>query len=160
MPLQLFKDTHPARSKQTIRTTLLIRFGFAAIKKLTSSTSHQLKIVNPIILHYMKILRLKVSGDFEFIGKNQSSPHEVKNISSLRFSPEKIACTMTGEVVVTELNAAFFPNTSQTHCSLLATWGHWDNTLEVLSVGSEQMMVKLHHPPLDRVRCYYGCHIV
>lgn len=152
MPLQLFKDPHPPRSKSTVRTTLLIRFGYA-IKKLTSSMSNQLKIVNPVVRYYMKILRPKISGDLEFIGKNQTPFHKVANTISAGCSPERIACMISGEIAVTGLDAAFFPSSSQTHHSLLVTWGHWDNTLVVRSVGAEPIStLKLHHPPLNRVR--------
>lgn len=151
MPLQLFKDSHPPRSKTTVRTTLLIRFGFA-IKKLTSSMSHQLKIVNPIIRYYMKVYRPKISGENEFIGKSQSPPHKKGSIIPTGCTPERIACIMSGEIAVTGFDAAFFPSSSQAHNSLLVTWGHWDNSLVVRSVGAEPSTLKLHHPPLNRVR--------
>ena len=61
---------------------------------------------------------------------------------------------ITGEIAVTGLDSAFFPSSSQTHHGLLVTWGHWDNSLVVRSVGAEPSTLKLHHPPLNRVsRC-------
>ncbi len=156
MPLQLFKEPHPPRSKSTVRTTLLIRFGYA-IKKLTFSMSTQLKIVNPIVRYYMKVLRPKISGDFEFIGKNQAPPHKRVHSMYAGCSPERIVCMITGEIAVTGLDSAFFPSSSQTHHGLLVTWGHWDNSLVVRSVGAEPSTLKLHHPPLNRVS---GCGLV
>ncbi len=153
MPLQLFKEPHPPRSKSTVRTTLLIRFGFA-IKKLTSSMSNQLKITNPIVRYYMKLLRPKISGDYEFIGKNQSPPHKLISNLEAGCSPERIACLLNGDIAVTGLDAAFFPSSSQTHNGLLVTWGHWDNSMIVRSVGPEPSTLKLHHPPLNRVSLF------
>lgn len=151
MPLQLFHEPHPPRSKSTVRTTLLIRFGYA-LKKLTSSMSNQLKIIDPIVRFYMRVLKPKVFGDYEFIGKSQSPPHKVSCVQSAGCTPERIACMVNGEIAVTGLNATFFPTSSANQHNLLVTCGHWDNTIVVRSVGAEPSTLKLLHPPLNRVR--------
>ena len=151
MPLQLFKEPHPARSKSTVRTTLLIRFG-TMLKRLTSSLSGPLKITNPQIVHCIKIIRPKVNIDCEFIGKGDSSIlHRPIYTTSVSCSPERLVCLWNGEVAVTSLNASFFPSASQTYNSLLVTWGHWDNTLVVHLVGMEPTTIKLHHSSLNKV---------
>lgn len=153
MPLQLFKDSHPPRSKSTVRTTLLIRFGFA-LKKLTS-TSNQLKMINPYVKYYLRIIRPKVNVDCEFIGKHQPPSHKCASTLGTSCSPERITCLLngSGDLAVTEFQAAFFPSSSVTHSSLLVTWGHWDNTMVIRSVCSEPSTLKLHHPPLNRISC-------
>ena len=155
MPLQLFKDSHPPRSKSTVRTTLLIRFGFA-LKKLTS-TSNQLKMINPYVKYYLRIIRPKVNIDCEFIGKHQPPSHKCASTLGTSCSPERITCLLngSGDLAVTEFQAAFFPSSSVTHSSLLVTWGHWDNTMVIRSVCSEPSTLKLHHPPLNRVRIHF-----
>ena len=61
-------------------------------------------------------------------------------------------CLSSGELVVMERETNFFLASSQTHGSLLVTWGNWDNTVVVQSVGFESGSVRLHHHPLNKVR--------
>ena len=56
-----------------------------------------------------------------------------------------------------ERETNFFLASSQTHSSLLVTWGNWDNSVAVRSVGFESASVRLHHHPLNKVKCLSVC---
>ena len=150
MPQQLFRDPHPLRSKSTVRTTLLIRFG-TVIKRLTSFSSAPLKVSNPYILNHMQTVRPKIYTDSVFIGKPGYPVHRPGHTVNTTISPEKLACLWNGEVAVTELKACLFPSASQMYNNLLVTWGHWDNALVIRVVGMESSTIRLHHQPLNKV---------
>ena len=149
MPQQLFNEPHPLRSKPTVRTTLLIRFG-SAIKKLTSLSS-TIKLTNPYVQQYLKMVKPKVNVDCEFIGKVDPLIHKAVHTINVTISPERIVPLQSGELTVTEFQTAFFPSSSQTHSSLLVTWGHWDNTLVVRPAFVDAPPIRLHHPMLNKV---------
>uniref|UniRef100_A0A1X7VEE8 Uncharacterized protein n=2 Tax=Amphimedon queenslandica TaxID=400682 RepID=A0A1X7VEE8_AMPQE len=159
MPLQLFKEPHPHRSKTTVRTTLLIRFG-SILKRLTSSSSAPLKINNSIISHSMKLIKPKVSLDCVFIGQpDPPFSHRPIVTTTVPLSPERLTCLWNGEVAITDQDAAFFPSPSGTYNSLFISWGHWDNAILIRSVGisDHSITIKLHNSPLNRVTC---CQVV
>lgn len=152
MPLQLFKESHPPRSKSTVRTTLLIRFG-SIFKRLTSSSSAPLKINNSIVSSNMKLIKPKVSNNCVFIGQpDPPFSHRPIVTTPVPLSPERLTCLWNGEVAITDQDASFFPSPSSTYNSLLVSWGHWDNAVLIRSVTSEYgHTVKLSNSPLNRV---------
>ena len=149
MPQQLFNEPHLLRSKPTVRTTLLIRFG-SAIKKLTSLSSNA-KPTNIFVQQCLKLVKPKVSIDCEFIGKVDPLIHKPVHTINVAVSPERIVPLVNGELAVTEYQMAFFPSSSQTHNSLLVTWGHWDNALVVRPAFIDAPPIRLHHPMLNKV---------
>ena len=159
MPLQLFKEPHPHRSKTTVRTTLLIRFG-SILKRLTSSSSAPLKIHNSMISHSMKLIKPKVSLDCIFIGQpDPPFSHRPIVTTPVSLSPERLTCLWNSEVAITDQDAAFFPSPSGTYNNLLISWGHWDNAILIRSVGinDHTTTIKLHNSPLNRVSPLIHC---
>ena len=156
MPLQLFKDAHPARTKMTIVTAFRMRVG-TALRRFTSYSSGGLRYSNPYIWLYIQLLRQKdprsaLSCEIEFIGLPGHPTPALYNKLDTRWTPERLLCVSSGELLVMERDINFFQASSQTHASLLVTWGNWDNTVAVRSVGFDSGSVRLHHHPLNKVR--------
>ena len=104
-----------------------------------------------IFLHRVKLVTS--SSDCDFLG-NPNPPDLVPVHSAMiDRTPEKMVCIGNGELVLTELNASFFQNSSPAHSSLLLTWGTWDNSLTVRSTMQETTYIRLHSHPLNRVGC-------
>ena len=104
---------------------------------------------------YLQLLRQKDPKsiyDLEFIGHNGAPPPAMYSKVVARWTPEKLVCLSPGDLVVMEREASFFLASSQTHASLLVTWGNWDNSVIVRSIGPESRSIRLHHHPLNKVR--------
>lgn len=56
-------------------------------------------------------------------------------------------------MIVMDKYSAYFPSASPSHCSLLATWGSWDNAMMLTSSNDDLPPLSLHPHPLDRVSC-------
>ena len=155
MPLQLFREPHPARCKSAVLTTFRIRIG-SALKRIIT-TSPLVKVTNPFFWMnvYQHRVKLSVSSsDCDFIG-TQGSPELIHAHSAtvLDRIPERIVCIGNGELIITQMRVSFFQNSAPAHSSLLITWGHWDNSLVVYSTATtETTIVRLHPHPLNRVR--------
>ena len=104
-----------------------------------------------IFLHRVKLVTS--SSDCDFLGN--PSPPDLLPVHSAMVdrTPEKMVCIGNGELVLTELNASFFQNSSPAHSSLLLTWNTWDNSLTVRSTMQETTYIRLHSHPLNRVGC-------
>ena len=155
MPLQLFKEPHQPRSKSTVLTAFRIRVG-TALRRLTSSSSGLMRYGNPYVWLYVQLLRQKdprstCSCELEFIGNDNPPTPTLYNKLETRWTPERLLCISSGELLVMERETNFFLASSQTHSSLLVTWGNWDNSVAVRSVGFENGSIKLHHHPLNKV---------
>ena len=156
MPLQLFREPHPPRTKTTVLTMFRMRIG-SALKRFTTSSPFA-KLYNPYIWNAISIHRFRFAvpnNECDFIG---SQGREILFADSTQVdrTPEKIVSFGNGEVVLTELQALFFQNTSPAHSSLLVTWAKWDNSLTVRSMLVEPAVVRLHPHPLNRV-CVCMC---
>ena len=113
-------------------------------------------MTSPYFWRYIFLHRVKLgtsSSDCDFLGS--PSPPDLLPVHSAMVdrTPEKMVCIGNGELVLTELNASFFQNSSPAHSSLLLTWGMWDNSLTVRSTTQETTYIRLHSHPLNRVGC-------
>ena len=152
MPLLLFREPHPPRAKTTVLTMFRMRFG--SIKKRFTATSPLAKVTNPEI--WMHILPHKVkfsisNSDCDFIGAQGSTDLVFPHISVVDHIPEKIVCIGNSELILTDIHALFYVNSSPAHSSLLVTWGMWDNSLIVRSLSHESAFITLHPHPLNWV---------
>ena len=152
MPLQLFKEPHPSRSKNSILTSLRIRIG-SALRWLSTSPPI-LKVASPYFKMHISLHRAKLpvsSSDCDFIGTSGPPDLMYSHSQVAERLPEKIVCIGNGELIVTEQNASYFPSSSPAHSGLLVTWGSWDNSLVVRSIVSDVPPLNLHPHPLNQV---------
>lgn len=157
MPLQLFRDPHPTRSKNSILTSFRIRLGSAL--RWLSANPPLLKVTSPHIWIHISILkaRIPLSGsECDFIGIPGTPDLLYSHEQSVDRVPEKIAVIGNAELIVTGMQSSYFQSSSPAHSSLLVTWGNWDNSLVVRSIANETAVIRLHSHPLNRVGpCYY-----
>ena len=155
MPLQLFREPHPARCKSAVLTTFRVRIGSALKRIITNSPL--VKVTNPFFWMNVCVHRARLSSsgaDCDFIG-TQGTPELVfAHMATVQDRiPEKMVCIGNGELIITHLWVSFFQSSAPAHSSLLVTWGHWDNALVVYSTATtEKIVVRLHPHPLNRVR--------
>lgn len=154
MPLLLFREPHPARSKNSVLTTFRMRIGIA-LKRFTTS-SPLARVSNPHLWNSISIQKVRITispADCDFIGCQGQPDMVFSHSSTVDRVPEKIACIGNGEILVTGLRSVFFQNTSPAHSSLLVLWGTWDNSLIVRSTSHDSASLRLHLHSLNRVTC-------
>ena len=152
MPLQLFKDPHPPRSKNSILTSFRIRIG-SALRWLSASPP-VLRPTSPYFLMCISMLKVRtpLSGsECDFIGSPGSPDLLVSHEQTVDRVPEKIVVVGGSELVVTGLQSSYYQSSSPTHASLLVVWGTWDNLLVVRSTSCDAACLRLHSHPLNRV---------
>ena len=152
MPLQLFRDPHPPRSKNSILTSFRIRIGSAL--RWLSMTPPLLRTTSPFFWMYITFLKARIplsSSDCDFIGTPGTPDLLFSHEQAVERLPEKIVVVGSAEVIVTGLQTSYFQSSSPTHTSLLVVWGTWDNSLVVRSTASDTPPVRLHSHPLNRV---------
>ena len=159
MPLQLFRDPHPTRSKNSMLTSFRIRIGSAL--RWLSATPPLLKVTSPLFWMHISVLkaRFALSGsECDFIGTPGSPDLLFSHEQSVDRVPEKIVVVGSGEVIVTGMQTSYFQSSSPAHSSLLVTWGTWDNSLVVRSTAGDATVIRLHPHPLNRVGLSPRCH--
>ena len=157
MPLQLFREPHPPRSKNSMLTSFRIRIG-SALRWLSTSPTI-LKVASPYLWMNISLYKAKLpisSSECDFIGTPGSPDLMYSHNHVMERLPEKIVCIGSGELIITELLASYFPSSSPAHSSLLLTWGSWDNSIVVRSIASDTAAISLHPHPLNRVS---PCHL-
>ncbi|CAI8030834.1 Lysosomal-trafficking regulator [Geodia barretti] len=154
MPLQLFRDPHPPRSKNSILTSFRIRIG-SALRWLSAAPPTQR---TPSLYFWMHVssvkARIPLSGsECDFIGTPGSPDLVFAHDQSLERVPERISVVGGGELIVTGLQTAYFPSSSPATAGVLVVWGTWDNSLVLRSTACESTAVRLHSHPLNKVTC-------
>ena len=152
MPLQLFREPHPPRSKSTVLTVFRMRIG-SALRRLTTP-SPLVRVNSPYFWMYMHLHKVKfnISGsDCDFIGAQGVPDMMFAHCSTVDQIPEKMVCVANGELIITAVRVLFFLNSSPAHSSLLVTWANWDNSLIVRSTAYDSPPIRLHSHPLNRV---------
>ena len=152
MPLQLFKDAHAPRSKNSILTSFRIRIG-SALRWLSAVPPTQRTPSPHFWMHISPVkARIPLSGsECDFIGTPGSPDLLFSHEQGLERVPEKIVVVGGSELIVTGLQTSYFQSSSPAHASLLVVWGTWDNSLVVRSTACESSAVRLHSHPLNRV---------
>ena len=153
MPLQLFKDPHPPRSKNSMLTSFRIRIG-SPLRWLATSPPI-LKPTSPYILMWISLLKVRIplsGSECDFIGTSGSPDLLFSHEQSIDRVPEKIyVIGSNGELIVTGLQSSYYQSSSPAHASLLVMWGTWDNSMVVRSTSCDFTSVRLHLHPLNRV---------
>lgn len=152
MPLQLFREPHPPRSKNSMLTSFRIRIG-SALRWLSTSPPIR-RVPNPYLWMHISLHKAKIpisSSECDFIGSPGSPDLMYSQNLAVERLPEKIVCIGSGELIITGLYTSYFPSSSPAHSSLLVTWGSWDNSLVVRSIASDTAAIRLHPHPLNRV---------
>lgn len=152
MPLQLYRDPHPTRSKNSILTSFRIRIG-SALRWLSAPPPVQ-RTPSPYFWMHLSAVKAKIplSGSgCDFIGTPGSPDLVFAQDQLIDRVPEKIVVVGGAELIVTGLQTAFFPSSSPSHAGLLVVWGTWDNSLVVRSTACETTALRLHSHPLNRV---------
>ena len=152
MPLQLFRDPHATRSKNSILTSFRIRIGSAL--RWLSTTPPLLKTSSPFFWMFISLIKVRIplsGSECDFIGTPGTPDLLFAHEQSIERVPERIVVISNTELIVTGLQSSYFQSSSPTHSSLLVTWGTWDNSLVVRSTASETTVIRLHSHPLNRV---------
>lgn len=152
MPLQLFKDPHPPRSKNSILTSFRIRIG-SALRWLSTVPPIQRTPSIYFWIHVSSVkARIPLSGsECDFIGMPGMPDLVFAHVQILERVPERIVMVGGAELIVTGLQTVYFPSTSPATAGLLVVWGTWDNSLVLRSTASDTTAIRLHSHPLNKV---------
>ena len=152
MPLQLFREPHAPRTKNTVLTNFRMRLG-NVLKRFTT-TSPMIKITSSAFLSNITLHRARIGGsssDNDFIGAQVKPDLVFSYVSSVDRTPEKLVYIGNGELIVTEMRSLFFLSTSPSSSSLMVIWGTWDNSLIVRSTVNDSTTLRLHSHPFNKV---------
>ena len=158
MPLQLFREPHAPRTKNTVLTNFRMRLG-NVLKRFTT-TSPMIKFTSSAFCSNITLHRTRLGGsssDNDFIGIQAKPDPVYSHVSAVDRTPEKLVYIGNGELIVTEMKSLFFLSTSPSSSSLLVLWGTWDNTLIVRSTVSDSTSLRLHSHPSNKVSSKNKC---
>lgn len=153
MPLQLFREPHPQRTKGAVLTSFRMRLG-TALKRFTS-TSPFVRVSSQYFWMNISVHRVKTnisSSDCDFIGAQGLPDMLISHMSEVdNRSPERLIRISGGELIVIDQKVLFVHSSSPVSASLLVQWGTWDNSIIVRSTANETDVVRLLSHPLNRV---------
>ena len=151
MPLQLFKDPHPARHRTTVLREFMLKIG-SLLRKIQESESLFKNMTSILISRHMLVCRPRLSQQGQdFIGSDEGAEPVCVYQEEVEFNHPNIFYLSGGEERVALLTprAAFVQASSRTYQSVVVTWGNWDNAVHILAFDGT--VCKLYPPALDRV---------
>jgi hypothetical protein len=156
MPLQLFKDPHPARHRTTVLREFMLKIG-SLLRKIQESESLFKNMTSILISRHMLVCRPRLSQQGQdFIGSDEGAEPVCVYQEEVEFNHPNIFYLSGGEERVALLTprAAFIQASSRTYQSVVVTWGNWDNAVHILAFDGT--VCKLYPPALDRLTCVEG----
>lgn len=157
MPIQLFKDPHPARHRTTALREFIWRVG-SLLRRMQEQESPFSNLNNPHVARALVVYRLKLSqGGQDFIGSQGGAEPMCVYTDETHYHHARLYYLGSGEerLALCCPKSAFIPAAAHTSQSMVATWGNWDAAVHVLAFSGG--VTKLDTPALDQVGGKRGC---
>ena len=152
MPLQLFKDPHPARHRTTALREFIWRVG-SLLRRMQEQESPFSSLLNPHVSRMLAVWRSKLSqGGQDFIGSPGGAEPMCVYTEESEFHHSCLYYLGSGEerLALCCPKSVFIPAAGHTSQSVVAKWGNWDGAVHVLAFTGG--VTKLDMPAMDLVR--------
>ena len=150
MPIQLFKDPHPARHHTTALREFMWRVG-SLLRRMQDQSPFS-NLGNPHVARVLMVWRLKLSQNGQdFIGSQGGVEPVCVHTEETHYHHARMYYLGSGEerLAICCPKSAFIPAAAHTSQSMVVVWGSWDGAVHVLPFSGG--VTKLHTPALDQV---------
>ena len=158
VPVQLFRDPHPARHHMTVLKGFKLKLG-SLLRKIQEQERPFVHLHNDLVQRHLLICRPRQSQPGQdFIGSSRKTDLVCVYHEDTDFDHTSLCYLGNGDekLALSKPYSMFFLATSSsTHQNFVATWRNWDNAVHILAFSGS--IVKLHLPLTEEVGPFTMC---